>query len=276
MSHEFPIPGQCPHGRNFAECAVCLGEPKPLRLQEAAQFLSNTNISFGKDQNLIDTVGFLVDDTHIAGLGLFVSGSFQESDRERSATKQIADHLEEAGANVLILPIDKVLLDQSTRTIGQMILDLGEKTYGARDEPGKPQAILITGFTQSVYLTDVGLQAAIEQYTNSGFKDEKYTLIMKRILSEKTPGNILSSLSVEERAIVAAMLLGYRCLGDWQRISRRKSGKDHQETPIVINIGPLEAFEVINVHATGQRRPNRTTGGESDFVFRCKEGMSNF
>lgn len=223
------------------------------------------------EQNLPNTLNWNLNPEYVAGAGIIQSGSIYDFAREVAFTAKIKEGLEQGGCTVHLMPIDILLEILPVVSIPYKIEGLGKDPHvGVRDQAGKPRAVIITGFSQSKFLTERGLRWLMEASEGKDFGNVK-----KRADSEVFPNESLSESleeisNQEERERIAAYVFAHNFFDNWQCLATRKNTQ--KENIITMIVMPKEALEAFLAYETGTRRP---IGAQSDFLFRMREFVSN-
>lgn len=258
------------------------GRGKRIFVLELEKALGNKHVNLEQtgeiqltetEQGLIDTIPWLIDlDRGVSGAGVFQSGSIDEPNREKIITSKIKEGFIKAGTTVNLLSIDDLLEYQPGISVVNKILNLSEdKKIGAKDKSGKPRVIIITGFSQSKFLTKNGLEWLVEASEKKDLQDMG-ARAKSGILSTDTLSKILEDIdNTEDREHLASYMFAYALnSSNWQSLSARKNSS--KESIITITVIPTEALQAMLAYETGTRQP---VGAQSDFLFRMREFLSN-
>ncbi len=237
-----------------------------------------------KERALLNTISWLVNPDHVSGAGVFQSGSINELNREKIITSKIKEKFIKGGSAVNLLSVDDLLEHKPRISVVNKILNLSRDTeIGVKDKSGKPRVIIITGFSQSKFLTKNGLEWLIETSEKKDSKDLKdmEARANSGILSTDTPSEILGNTdtlseilgnidNAEDREHLASYMFANAFHGNWQALSVRKNSS--KENIITITVIPTEALQGMLAYETGTKQP---VGNLSDFLLRMREFISN-
>lgn len=208
---------------------------------------------------------------YAAGAGIHDTGPFTEPEVEKSQATKILVLMQAKGIETSCIAVDDLICDPTGISLVERICDIG-KAHGVRTPNGNPRGVIITGFTQSRYIT----AESLEQLKTLALRQDDRGKILKEeakmLMLSRNKREALEQLPVEHRRLIAGTLLYFRyTLGDWQELAGRKNTR--RESIITITVGPHEIYETLLALQTGTTHP---LGATSDMLFRWKEFMANY